>query len=96
MNVELQKHYDVQVWTNVKTDKLRHDGECLCFQCERLHTCKQANMLYTLCIEKKMAVMITRCVSWRLKEDDPPPKEEKELGFQDTYGQVSVGLPPDD
>lgn len=64
MKPELQEHYGAMVWTNVFTDFIRRE-ECLCLNCDDMSTCPVAQQLYELCKENDLALMMTRCKSYR-------------------------------
>ena len=63
--VSKQEHYDRDVWTNELMDELRR-SECLCMSCKfRSTSCLSADLLFDLCAERSLAVMVTRCPFWQ-------------------------------
>lgn len=66
-----EKHYGHEVWVNPLTESIRKE-ECLCFNCDNLKpeksdNCSIAQSLYKICLEKNVAMIITRCPAWKPK-----------------------------
>ena len=62
--MKVTKHGE-EVWVHPKMDDLRKT-ECLCFSCsnynpETTDHCHVAQLLYGICVDFNLAMMITRC-----------------------------------
>jgi hypothetical protein len=66
---ELVTRYGEEVWSNEVMDMLRR-SECLCFNCKDLPTCPIATLLFSVCRENNLAVMVTRCPKFNLQEEN--------------------------
>jgi len=67
-----QRHYGVNVWTDVEMDQLRRK-RCMCLTCGRMTECA-ATTLYDICKSEHIAVAVTRCPDFVLE----PPGDSSE------------------
>lgn len=71
INVERQEHYGKWVWVNPDTESQRRE-KCLCLNCENMNTaekpenCVLAHRLYKVCVDGDIALMVTRCLSYKM------------------------------
>jgi len=66
-----ETHFGKEVWVNPTTESLRKQ-ECLCLNCERLKpgkpdNCPVAQAFYEICVKENIALMVTRCLLWMIK-----------------------------
>lgn len=59
-NISRVNKYGAEVWSNDKTDKIRKQ-ECMCLNCKALPSCATTKELYSICKNKNLALMVTRC-----------------------------------
>jgi hypothetical protein len=64
--IEKVVKYGTEVWADIEMDKIRKE-RCLCFNCG-IKECSTARTLYQICCDKKMAMMITRCLEYIAKK----------------------------
>ncbi len=68
-----ETHYDRVVWVSPIIEAIRRE-ECLCWNCSKLTpgnretNCHIANKLYVICVEEDVAIPVTRCPLFQLKE----------------------------
>ena len=59
--------YGVTVWSNGETDIMRGE-QCLCLHCSQMNNgCDTYWGLYEICKEQNLALMVTRCPNWGIK-----------------------------
>lgn len=58
-----EEHHGKVVWTAPTLDSLRQEY-CLCLHCAGLEECPTANLLFTVCNKRHMALAVTRCPAW--------------------------------
>lgn len=64
-----ETHYRQEVSVNPTTEPMRKE-ECLCLNCGNLKpgqpdNCLMARAFYEICVRENIALMVTRCLSWR-------------------------------
>lgn len=62
-------YYGQKVWVNPTTESIRKE-ECLCLNCGSLKpgqsdNCPIAQSLYEVCVDRNVAIAITRCPVWK-------------------------------
>jgi hypothetical protein len=65
INVIKEEHHGEQVWVNPDVEKLRKK-ECLCLNCRDMNVCNYAQVFYKACVEGNIAMIITRCKSFKM------------------------------
>jgi hypothetical protein len=63
MPLLVEKHGQ-QVYSLLCMDELRKK-QCLCLRCAEVKKCATAKILYNLCKDAGLAMMITRCKYWK-------------------------------
>lgn len=66
-----KEYFGITVWENPLTDSMR-DHECLCLNCDNLNpgspnNCPIAQELSDACVRHNVALTLTRCPEFRLK-----------------------------
>ena len=64
-----ETHYGKEVYVNPTTESMRKE-ECLCLNCGCLKpgqpdNCPIAQSFYEICVEKNIALIVTRCPLWK-------------------------------
>jgi hypothetical protein len=67
--LERQKHRGYLVHVNTLTEQLRN-SECLCLSCVGMTDCSIARTFYDVCVDRHVALMVTRCREFKREDKD--------------------------